>query len=539
MKRKKDSREISFAPKFDILFKPARYKVLYGGRGAAKSWEITRALIIKGLQSKLRVLCAREIQHSIADSVHKLLSEQIYEMGFAPWYKITKNTITGVNGTEFIFSGLRFNVREIKSKEGIDICWIEEAQSVSEESWDVLIPTIRKEKSEIWLSFNPDAETDPTYRRFVIDPPPDSFVRKVGWQDNPWFPDVLRQEMEYLKRVDYEAYLHVWEGEVRRISDAIIFKDKFVVEPFETPDSVRFYHGADWGFAQDPTALVRCFIKDRRLYVDMEAYGVGVELDETGALFDAIPTARKWPIKADSARPETISYMKRAGFNITAARKWQGSVEDGIAFMKSFEKIVLHPRCKHAIDEFGHYSYKVDKQTNDVLPIIVDANNHCIARGTLVSTERGNVPIEQVCAGDKVYTRDGLRLVTASIKTGDNRAVVEVQTATRRVICTPDHKIFVVGRGFVEAGELKAGDELVCLHSAAAFAQEPVLRVTPLPYGAEVYDLTVDGEHEFFANGILVHNCIDALRYALDGEIKGRGPAKQGGLNMYSNSIYL
>lgn len=378
MKRKKDSREISFAPKFDILFKPARYKVLYGGRGAAKSWEISRALIIKGLQSKLRVLCAREIQHSIADSVHKLLSEQIYEMGFAPWYKITKNTITGVNGTEFIFSGLRFNVREIKSKEGIDICWIEEAQSVSEESWDVLIPTIRKEKSEIWLSFNPDAETDPTYRRFVIDPPPDSFVRKVGWQDNPWFPDVLRQEMEYLKRVDYEAYLHVWEGEVRRISEAIIFKNKFIVEPFDTPDKTRFYHGADWGFAQDPTTLVRCFAVDRKLYIDQEAYGIGVELDETPQLFDSIETARSWPIKADEARPETISYMKKQGFNITGAKKWTGCVEDGIAYIKSFEKVIIHPRCKHTIDEFKHYSYKVDRQTGDVLPIVLDKNNHCI-----------------------------------------------------------------------------------------------------------------------------------------------------------------
>lgn len=395
MKRKKDSREISFAPKFDILFKPARYKVLYGGRGAAKSWEIARALIIKGLQSKLRVLCAREIQHSIADSVHKLLSEQIYEMGFAPWYKITKNTITGVNGTEFIFSGLRFNVREIKSKEGIDICWIEEAQSVSEESWDVLIPTIRKEKSEIWLSFNPDAETDPTYRRFVIDPPPDSFVRKVSWQDNPWFPDVLRQEMEYLKRVDYEAYLHVWEGEVRRISDAIIFKGKYVVEPFETPSQARFYHGADWGFAQDPTALVRCFVDDGNLFIDMESYGVGVDLDDTPSLFDAIPTARKWPIKADSARPETISYMRRRGFNISAAKKWQGSVEDGIEFMRSFKKIIIHPRCKHTVNEFDHYSYKVDKQTNDILPVIVDANNHCIdaIRYALDGLIKGNGPM--------------------------------------------------------------------------------------------------------------------------------------------------
>lgn len=369
---------VKFHPVYEDLFRPYRYKIYWGGRGGGKSWAIARALVILGAHKKLRILCAREIQHSIADSVHKLLIEQITELGLESHYRVTQNAVLGVNGTEFIFKGLRFNVREIKSTEGIDICWVEEAQSVSEESWSVLIPTVRKAGSEIWLSFNPLDEDDPTYQRFIVHTPPHSAVHKVGFRENPWFPEVLRKEMEYLRQVDYEAYLHVWEGEVRRVSDAIIFKGKYIVEPFETPSKARFYHGADWGFAQDPTALIRCFTEEDNLYIDMESYGVGVDLDDTPSLFDAIPTARRWPIKADAARPETISYMKRRGFNISAAKKWQGSVEDGIEFMRSFKKIIIHPRCKHTIDEFDHYSYKVDRQTNDILPVIVDANNHCI-----------------------------------------------------------------------------------------------------------------------------------------------------------------
>lgn len=386
---------IEFHPIYQDLFRPFRYKIYWGGRGGGKSWAIARALVILGAHKKLRILCAREIQHSIADSVHKLLIEQIAELGLESRYRVTQNAILGINGTEFIFKGLRFNVREIKSTEGIDICWVEEAQSVSEESWAVLIPTVRKAGSEIWLSFNPLNEDDPTYQRFVIHTPPDAAVHKVGFRENPWFPDVLRREMEYLKQVDYEAYLHIWGGEVRRISDAIIFKGKYVAEPFETPSNARFYHGADWGFAQDPTALIRCFTEGGNLYIDMESYGVGVDLDDTPSLFDAIPTARKWPIKADSARPETISYMKRRGFNISAAKKWQGSVEDGIEFMRSFKKIIVHPRCKHTIDEFDHYAYKVDKQTNDILPVIVDANNHCIdaIRYALDGLIKGNGPM--------------------------------------------------------------------------------------------------------------------------------------------------
>ena len=369
------------------MFRPSRYKVYYGGRGGAKSWAIARALLILGSARKLRILCAREFQTSIADSVHKLLSEQIDEMGLTQWYDVQKTRIVGTNGTEFIFKGLRHNVQEIKSTEGVDICWVEEAQTVSEDSWSVLVPTIRQPSSEIWVSFNPLDDSDPTYKRFVLNPPPNSVVKKVSWRDNPWFPQVLRDEMEYLRRVDPEAYQHVWEGDTRTISDAVILRGKYSIRSFETPHDARFYFGADWGFAQDPTVLVRCFVVGNKLFIDHEAYGVGVDIDNIArpkgddsgrSMFDEVPESRKWPIDADSARPETISYVRQRGFNIHSAAKWNGSVEDGISFLRSFEEIVIHERCRHAAQEAASYKYKVDRQTGDVLPVIVDANNHVI-----------------------------------------------------------------------------------------------------------------------------------------------------------------
>lgn len=372
-----ESRRVKFPPAYKFLARPARYKVVYGGRGSAKSWSVARFLIGLGYQKKLRILCAREIQRSISDSVWKLLCEQIDEMGLGAFYLPTRDAIRGINGTEFIFKGLRTNPQEIKSMEGVDICWVEEAQAVSADSWDILIPTIRKPKSEIWITFNPLDATDPTYQKFVVNPPAGAMVRKINYTDNPYFPEVLRNEMEWLKSKDYQSYLHIWEGEVRKFSNALVFANYFRVEDFETPNDARFYHGADWGFANDPTTLVRCFIAGRRLYIDQEAWGIGVEIDKTPALFDTVDTVRRWPIKADSARPETISYMRRQGFNISAARKWPGSVEDGIEFLKTWD-IVIHPRCKHTIDEFNHYSYKVDCQTGDILPKIVDSWNHCI-----------------------------------------------------------------------------------------------------------------------------------------------------------------
>lgn len=362
---------------YEPLFEPHRYKVYYGGRGAGKTINFGDALLIQGSQKRLTILCTREIQTSIKDSVHRMLCDRIEQLGLSSFYTITQNSIIGRNGTEFIFKGLRFNVREIKSTEGVNICWCEEAQAISEESWEILIPTIREEGSEIWISFNPLDEHDPTYQRFVVDPPDDAYVKKVNYDENPFFPEVLAKEKDWLKKKDYQAYLHIWEGEVRKYSNALVFGGYFKVEEFETPKNARFYFGADFGFSQDPSTLIRCFIADKTLYIDYEAWGFGVEVDELPQLYDSIDQSRRWPIYADSSRPETISYIHRQGFNIKPCKKWQGSIEDGIEFLKTFD-IVIHPRCKHIIDEFNHYSYKVDKQTGDILPVIVDSWNHGI-----------------------------------------------------------------------------------------------------------------------------------------------------------------
>ena len=445
------------------LMKPARYKVTYGGRGGGKSFTIASWLDIYGVKRPIRVLCAREYQVSIRDSVHRLLADRIAALGLSQFYTVTQTSIIGTNGTEFIFKGLHHNAQEIKSMEGVDICWVEEASSVSAESWDVLIPTIRKPGSEIWLSFNPLSPDDATWTRFVKNPPPGAWVQKVLYSDNPWFPAVLDEERRHLQEIDPELYQHIWLGEPRTISDAQVFKGRYLVQEFETPKDARFFQGADWGFAADPTVLIRCFIRGNVLYIDREAYGVGVELDETPQLFDSIETARKWPIYADSARPETISFMKRRGFHIMPAKKWPGSIEDGIAVLKSFDKIIVHPRCVHTADEFYRYSYKVDKNNGEVLPVIVDAYNHCVAEGTIITTERGSVPIEKVTTADKVLTREGFKRVLWSGKTGENREVLEISAGGSRLICTPEHLIYTVNRGFVKAATVTGEDVLLCL----------------------------------------------------------------------------
>ncbi len=369
---------ITLPDKFADLFIPARYKIYYGGRGGAKSWSFAQALVSIGYTRPIRVLCTREFQNSIQDSVHRLISDQISALKLDPWFKITQTSITSSVGAQFIFKGLQRSIQEIKSTEGIDICWVEEAQTISEDSWEILIPTIRAESSEIWISFNPFQEEDPTYQRFVLNPPPNSVLQKVGWQDNPHFPNVLDAERRYMLKIDPEAYQHVWEGFCRQVSDAVIFRGRYEVSTFDTNPDARFYYGMDFGFSQDPQALVRCFIEDNTLYIDQEAYGLGVELDELGEFIERVPGADTWPIKADNSRPETISHACRRGFNMEAAQKWSGCVEDGITVMKGFERIIIHERCKHTAEEFRLYSYKVDKQTNDILPKIEDKHNHCI-----------------------------------------------------------------------------------------------------------------------------------------------------------------
>ena len=214
-----------FPAKLKCLFEPknSRYRILYGGRGAGKSHSVARALLCMGVKDTLRILCAREFQTSIKDSVHKLLVDQIYNLGLQAHYEVTQNTIRGTNGTEFIFAGIKNNINGLKSIEGIDYCWVEEANNVTATSWDILIPTIRKEKSEIWVTFNPELPTDETFKRFVITPPDNAIVQKVNWNDNNWFPEVLDLERQSLRTRDFEAYQNVWEGFTRSTIDGAIF----------------------------------------------------------------------------------------------------------------------------------------------------------------------------------------------------------------------------------------------------------------------------------------------------------------------------
>lgn len=374
-----NSVEIEIAEPFrHALDTPSRYKVWYGGRGSSKSWNVARVLLQLAYRTKVRVLCAREFQNSIADSVHRLLADQLAMLGLSGYFRVTDNCITSTKGSQFIFKGIRRNIHEIKSLEGIDICWVEEGQRTGPQSWDILIPTIRKPGSEIWVTFNPDLRSDATYQRFVVNPPPDAIVKQVNFNNNPWFPDVLRAEMEYCRQVDEDAYRNIWLGEPREISHALVYANKFRVDRFEASPGAVFYLGADWGFSQDPTVLIRCFIDDRCLYIDHEAYGVGVEIDETPALFDRVPLSRQWKIKADNSRPETISAVRRSGFSIESAKKWAGSVEDGIAAVRQFEAIVVHERCAHTLDELNRYSHKVDPVSGEILPAVVDKHNHCM-----------------------------------------------------------------------------------------------------------------------------------------------------------------
>ena len=360
------------------LWQPSRYKVMRGGRGSAKSRTAASALLIQAVQGVHRVLCAREIQKSIKDSVKRLLDDEIERLGLSEFFESTENEIRGRNGSLFIFAGLRGNTASIKSIEGVTRCWVEEAQTISQSSLDDLIPTIRAPGSEIWFTYNPRHATDPIDVMFKADElPPNTILLHVNWQDNPWFPEVLRDEMEYDRRRDLDKYLHIWEGQYQTSSEARVFKN-WTVEEFDVPKDALIRQGADWGFSVDPTVLVQCYIEGRKLYVPHEAYRVGCEIVDTPALFLTVPDAEKWPITADSARPETISHMQKNGFpKIMPAIKGAKSLEEGVEFLKSFD-IVVHPRCKHLIDELTLYSYKTDPLTGLLMPVLEDKDNHVI-----------------------------------------------------------------------------------------------------------------------------------------------------------------
>jgi phage terminase large subunit len=361
------------------LLKPARYKGVYGGRGSGKSHCFAENMIEAHIMQKTDSVCVRENQKSLQQSVKKLLESKIEKLNVGAYFEVQDKRILAKNGGIIIFEGMQNHTAEsIKSLEGFDRAWVEEAQTMSQKSLEMLRPTIRKPNSELWFSWNPRNINDPVDVLLRGEtPPPDSTVIQANYMDNPWFPDVLAQEMEYDKQRDPDKYAHVWLGEYVRNSEARVFKN-WRIEDCEPTNASLIRQGADFGFSIDPSVLIRSWIEGKTLFVDYEAYMVGCAIDFLPDLFLSIPDAEKWPLIADSSRPETIDHLRRHGFpKILPAIKGARSLEEGVEFLKSYD-IVVHPRCKHLIDELTLYSYKTDPLTGLVMPILEDKNNHAI-----------------------------------------------------------------------------------------------------------------------------------------------------------------
>jgi len=364
-----------------------RFYIYYGGRGSGKSWAVAMFLVFITRKRKYRVLCTREYQKNIKDSSKKLIEDTIKRFKLEKEFDCQVAVIKHIKtGSEFLFYGLHHNIKEIKSLEGVDICWGEESENTAQESLDDLIPTIRKEDLEsleasiIIFTLNPDKKENPVYKEYIDSESWEGLIReKVNYYDNPFFPNVLRKEMERCRERDPDKYDWVWEGNCREYSEAQILKGCYSIKDFELPEDTVYFFGADWGFSQDPNTLTRMYadMDKLKLYIDYGVDKVGVEIKDTPAFYDQIPKSRQYKITADNARPEMISHMKGEGFKIKPAKKGANSIEDGITFLKNFE-VIIHPRCKGVIEEFKLYSYKQDKTTGQILTDIIDKNNHYI-----------------------------------------------------------------------------------------------------------------------------------------------------------------
>ena len=372
--------------------RPARTRVFKGGRGSGK----TRGL---ALRSALRVyqlaemgvegvfLASREHLNSLDESSLEEIKAAIRsEPWLADYFDIGEKYVRTKNRRiSYAFAGLRHNLDSIKSKARIIGNWTDEGEGVSDVAWTKLIPTIREEGdgwiAENWISLNPESPDSATHKRFIENPADDCIVTEVNWADNPWFPEILNRQRLEDKKNRPDTYEHVWEGGFLTLTDAQVFAGKFEIDEFEAkPFWDGPYFGMDFGFAQDPSVAVQCYVHNKILYIYREAGKVKLELDATAGFFsDRMPDMPKYAVRADSARPESISYLKRHGIpNMVGVKKWQGSVADGVEHIKSYDRVVIHPDCTEVAREFRLYSFKVDRLSGDIMPVIIDANNHYI-----------------------------------------------------------------------------------------------------------------------------------------------------------------
>ena len=382
--------QIELPPKLIPVFvNKSRYKGAHGGRGSAKTRTFALMSAVKAYQAAQAgisgtILCGREFMNSLEDSSMEEVKQAIRSISWLnDYFDIGEKYIRTKNGlVSYAFCGLRTNLDSIKSKARILVAWVDEAETVSGIAWKKLTPTVRENDSEVWVTWNPETKGSATDTRFRVTLPSDAIIVEMNYTENPWFPDVLEQErLDDMRRLSPEEYAWIWLGAYRTQSEAQVFRNKYRIQAFEPqPNWQGPYHGLDFGFANDPTAAVECYISDNKLYIHKECGKVGLELDATAPyVLRHIPDADKHIIRADSARPESISYLKRHGLpKIAGVKKGKGSVEDGIEFMKSFDAIIIHPSCKEVASEFRLYSYKTDRLSGDVLPVLMDENNHYI-----------------------------------------------------------------------------------------------------------------------------------------------------------------
>lgn len=380
--------DILIPERLERLLYPKRLKIVYGGRGSAKTRTIVSIITERARAKTERVICLREIMDSLEESSYQEIIDEINRREIAEQFDPIKGKIrVPMTRSSFGFAGLFRNVTKLKGYANGSIAWVDEAENVSIDSWGILFPTIRAAGSEIIVSFNPREESDATWTELVA-PYADKMVDGIyedenvliiecNHSHNPWLTEELKLERDKMAERDPDRYMWIWEGKFRKRSDVKVLNGKWRISEF-TPDASwgSPLYGADFGFAQDPSTLNRVWVHDDRLWVEYEANGIGIELDHMEAFYESVPESRKYLISADCARPETISHIKRRKFNIEGATKWPGSVEDGIAHLRGYAEIVIHPRCKHTIAEANSYEYKLDKTTKQILPDIIDKNNH-------------------------------------------------------------------------------------------------------------------------------------------------------------------
>lgn len=460
-----------FPPKLDILFRPSRYKIIYGGRGGGKSWAVARALLLLGTQKPLRILCAREFMASISDSVHKLLSDQIDALGLATFYRVEKATIAGANGTEIRFSGIRTNVSQVKSFEGINICWIEEAANVSKSSWETVIPTIRADGSEIWITLNPELESDETYKRFVLNPPPNAQLVKVNWSDNPWFPHVLREEMDLLRERDPDAWLNIWQGETRHTLDGAIYakelrtaqeEGRISAVPYDATKPVHCFYDLGWS---DHTVIWMAQTVAMQTRVIDHIEGSQRPLDSYLHELQSKPYIYGTDWLPHDARAKQLGsgksieeLMRAKGRNVRIVP--QLSVADGINAVRTvFGNMWFDAeRCADGLQALRHYRYEVDVDSKvlDRRPLH-DENSHCFDGATSVLTRHGACRIMDLPETGEVLTPCGWKPYRNPRITLRNAQLAAVVFSDGYMVkCTPDH-LFLTVNGWISASDLRTG----------------------------------------------------------------------------------